>query len=234
MRKLKKIQVKGVIVPNDDKWIYDYFDIEATSPNDVSTVLDTAGSEEIEVIINSGGGDVFSGSEIFTALKEHKAKVTTKIVGIAASMGSVIAMAGDAVVMSPTAQLMIHNVWSMASGDYRDFEHESEVLKSFNSTIANAYKFKSHLEESEILKLMDNETWMTSQKALEDGFIDEIMFEQNKVPQLVAQFGNNLLPKNMLDTLKKELKNPAQKDNETDILMQKKAKLNLLKLKGDL
>src|SRR5690554_4113412 len=117
---MAKVKVKGTIVPNDVKEIYEWFGIDATSPDDVSNVIEQLDGEAVEVEINSGGGDVYSGSEIYTSLKNYSGKVNVKITGIAASAASVIAMAGDLVQISPIAQIMIHNVSSVRSGDYRD------------------------------------------------------------------------------------------------------------------
>ena len=228
----KKINIKGPIVGNSEVWIYEWFGIEATSPNSVSKVIDEANGEDLEVEINSGGGSVFAGSEIYTMLKDYKGHVTVKIVGLAASAASVIAMAGNKVMMSPTAQMMIHNVSTYTSGDYRDMEHSAEVLKSANKTIANAYRLKTGKTQEELLKLMDNETWMTAQKAKELGFIDEIMFDEEQ--QLIANHGySGLLPPEVINKMRNMLKNPNDKNN-SDIFMQKiKSQLNLLKLKGE-
>lgn len=231
----KKINIKGPIVGNSEAWIYEWFGIEATSPNSVSKVIDEANGEDLEVEINSGGGSVFAGSEIYTILKDYKGHVTVKIVGLAASAASVIAMAGNKVMMSPTAQMMIHNVSTYTSGDYRDMEHSAEVLKSANNTIANAYRLKTGKTQEELLKLMDNETWMTAQKAKELGFIDEIMFDEEQ--QLIANHGySGLLPPEVINKIRNTLKNPnIDINNDSDILMQQsKAKLNLLKLKGEM
>lgn len=227
----KKINVKGPIVSNSDAWIYEWFGIEATSPNSVSKVIDEANGEDLEVEINSGGGSVFAGSEIYTILKDYKGHVTVKIVGLAASAASVIAMAGNKVMMSPTAQMMIHNVSTYTSGDYRDMEHSAEVLKSANNTIANAYRLKTGKKQEELLTLMDNETWMTAQKAKELGFIDEIMFEEQ---QLVANYSySGLLPPEVINKVRNMIKDPNA-DNSSDILIQKtQAQLKLLKLKGE-
>jgi len=229
----KKINIKGPIVGNSEVWIYEWFGIEATSPNSVSKVIDEANGEDLEVEINSGGGSVFAGSEIYTILKDYKGHVTVKIVGLAASAASVIAMAGNKVMMSPTAQMMIHNVSTYTSGDYRDMEHSAEVLKSANNTIANAYRLKTGKTQEELLKLMDNETWMTAQKAKELGFIDEIMFDEEQ--QLIANHGySGLLPPEVINKMRNMLKNPNDKNN-SDIFMQKiKSQLNLLKLKGEI
>ena len=221
-----KVNIKGPIVGNSDAWIYEWFGIEATSPSMVDKVIEKANGEDLEVEINSGGGSVFAGSEIYTALKSYPGNVTVKIVGLAASAASVIAMAGKKVMMSPTAQMMIHNVSSCAEGDYREMEHTAEILKNANNTIANAYRLKTGKEQDELLSLMNKETWMTAQKAKELGFIDEIMFEDIQLAASTSYSG--LLPPEVINKMRNTVKNPVQ--NESDILM---AKFKLLKLKGD-
>src|SRR5690625_4978575 len=136
-------------------------DMEATSPKSVNEQLSNASNEDIEVIINSGGGSVFDGSEIYTAIKEHPGNVTVKIVGVAASAASVIAMAGDKLLMSPTSQMMIHNATVVTEGDYRDMDSATNLLKNANQTAVNAYKIKSGMEDKELLELMNKETWLT-------------------------------------------------------------------------
>ena len=222
----KKINIKGPIIGNSEAWIYEWFGIEATSPSMVDKVLEKANGEDLEVEINSGGGSVFAGSEIYTALKSYKGNVTVKIVGLAASAASVIAMAGKKVMMSPTAQMMIHNVSSCAEGDYREMEHTAEILKNANDTIANAYRLKTGKEQDELLRLMDNETWMTAQKAKELGFVDEIMFEDIQLAASTSYSG--LLPPEVINKMRNTVKNPVQ--NESDILI---SKLKFLKLKGE-
>lgn len=223
-----KVKIKGVIIPNDYKWVYDWFDMDSTCPNDVSKVLDSLNGEEIEIEINSGGGDVYSGSEIYTALKSYKGKKIVKIVGIAASAASIVAMAGEKVLISPTAQIMIHNVSSTASGDYRDLEHEAEVIKNYNSTIANAYTLKTGMKKDDLLEMMNKETWLTPEKALEYKFVDEIMFQEES--RMVASY-NNMIPIEVINKIRSTVKGPINPENgESDILM---SKYNYLKLKGE-
>lgn len=232
---MKRINVKGTIISNDVEWIYNLFDIENTSPNKVINALESANGDDVEVIINSGGGDVFAGSEIYTELKSYSGNVTTKVVGIAASAASVIAMAGKKVQISPTAQIMIHNVSSRAWGDHRDMQHEADVLKNYNKSIANAYILKSGMKEEELLELMNNETWFNAQQALENKLVDEIMFEENQ-PQFAASLSNApMIPQQVIDTIRnmKDQFNPiaSTKESKSDIFMQQKTKLNYLKLK---
>lgn len=234
---MKRINVKGTIISSNLQWIYDLFDIEATSPNKVIEGLEAANGEDVEVIINSGGGDVFAGSEIYTELKSYSGNVVVKIVGIAASAASVIAMAGNKVQISPTAQIMIHNVSSRGSGDYRDFQHEADVLKNYNKSIASAYMIKTGLKEEELLSLMDDETWFNAQQAKDNKFVDEILFDES--PQLTASFGEStMIPPQVINTIMnmKDQFNPVnsqKEENESDILMQRKleTKFNYLKLK---
>lgn len=230
------VKIKGVIVPNDSKWIYEWFEIDATSPNDVAKALESANGENVDVEINSPGGSVYDGSEIYTALKSYPGRVNIKIVGVAASAASVIAMAGDHVQISPTAQIMIHNVSSYAGGDYRDLEHEASVLKNYNKSIANAYILKTGLSQDELLALMDDETWLTAQQAKEKGFADEIMFDTSN--QLVASLNQSqMLPHAVIEKIRNTIKNPLSsqeaKENTADIFIQQKTRFNLLKLKGD-
>lgn len=202
---MAKVKVKGVIVSADEKWIYDYFEIESTSPKDVDIQIEAAKDEDLEVEISSPGGDVYSGSEIYTALKSYKGNVVVKIVGIAASAASVIAMAGKKVMISPTAQIMIHNVASRARGDYRAMEHEAGVLKNYNKSIANSYILKTGMAQDELLQLMNKETWLTAQDAVKYRFADEIMFDENM--QLVAGIQSAMLPKEVITAMRKLLIN---------------------------
>ena len=224
-----KIKIKGAIVANDDKWIYEYFDVEAVSPKDIEAQLEKANGQELEVEINSGGGDVFAGSDIYTMLKGYTGNVTAKIVGIAASAASVIVMAANKVLISPTAQIMIHNVSVYGGGgDYRDMEHYAEMLKNYNVSIANAYQLKTDMKQDELLDLMNKETYMNAQRAVELKFADEVMFDEGN--RLAASLGNGLLPREVINKVKNEMQ--AKKKDELVNLAQ--AKLKLLKLQGEI
>lgn len=200
-----KINVKGPIIPNDDKWIYEIFDVEATCPKDVIDALDESPNVSVEVLINSGGGSVYDASEIYTALRSHAGDVQTKIVGLAASAASVIAMAGNTLSMSPTAKMMIHNASTIAFGDYKDMDKTSELLQATNKAIASAYRSKSGMTEDELLNLMDEETWLTAEDAKSRGLIDEIMFQENDAPMLVASSAESgMIPQEVVNKLRNE------------------------------
>ena len=223
---MKKVNIKGAIIDSQDQWIYDWFGMEATSPKSVNAIIEEAKGDELEVEINSGGGSVFAGSEIYTALKSYKGKVTVRIVGIAASAASVIAMAGDKIKMSPTAQMMIHNVTAWADGDYRDMEHSAEVLKNANDTVANAYRIKTGKSQEELLALMDKESWFTADKAKDIGLVDEVLFEP---VQLVASWGTGLIPPEVIQTMR----NNKIKEQSAEAVFLMESKLKLLNLKGE-
>lgn len=195
---MKVIPIKGTIVSNNDSWIYDWFGWDYTAPKNV--VLPETG-EDIEVHINSGGGDVYAGSEIYTALRSYSGKVVVKIVGIAASAASVIAMAGDEVEISPTAQIMIHNVSSNVSGDHNALLHEAEVLEGFNKSIANAYIYKTGKALDDLLSLMDKTTWFDAESAVNQGFADKIMFAEEIAPTFAAS-ETPMIPHDFIEEMK--------------------------------
>lgn len=224
-----KININGVIVSNDDKWIYEYFGIEAVCPKDVTDKINQANGEPLEIEINSGGGDVFAGSEIYTVIKDYKGSVTIKITGLAASAASVIAMAAQKVLISPTAQIMIHNVSVCgAYGDYRDMEHNAEMLKNYNVSISNAYQLKTGMKQEELLELMNKETWLNAQKSLELKFVDEIMFDEGK--KLSASLKNHpgLLPSEVVNKVRQSIKQKSNIDEKSKA----EGKLKLLKMRG--
>jgi ATP-dependent Clp protease protease subunit len=132
--------------------------------------------KDITVWINSPGGDVVAGSQIYTALKEHKGQVTVKIDGIAASAASVIAMAGDFVYMSPTSLFMIHDPITIAIGNENDMEQAIAILRECKESIINAYALKTGISRAKISRLMSDETWMNARKAVELGFADKILY----------------------------------------------------------
>ncbi|WP_323616480.1 head maturation protease, ClpP-related [Erysipelothrix rhusiopathiae] len=195
-----KIKVKGAIIPNNDKYIYEHFNQESTCPSDIEKALDKAEGKDVTIKINSGGGDVFSGSEIYSLIKGYKGKVEVEIIGIAASAASVIAMSRSIVKVSPTAQLMIHNAYVTTQGDYRDMEHTAATLKEVNKSISKAYSRKTKKTQEELLSLMDNETRMSADSALEHRFIDEIMFES----PIYSNDKGHLLPDSIVNTFKND------------------------------
>ncbi len=142
-----------------------------------------AGSGDITVWINSPGGDCVAAAQIYNMLTNYKGKVTVKIDGIAASAASVIAMAGDTVLVSPVSMLMIHNPATIAWGDHAQMQKAIDMLSEVKESIINAYVLKTGLSRPKLSHLMDAETWMDANKAVELGFADEIMTRAKAEPE---------------------------------------------------
>lgn len=223
---MRKIEVKGTIVRNADKWIYEWFGMDATCPKDVNAAISEANGEPLLVEINSGGGDVFAGSEIYTALKAYAGTVEINIVGLAASAASVIAQAGHSRI-SPTALFMVHNVSGYTTGDFHDMQQEAEILQTANKAVAAAYLEKTGKTMEELLGIMDAETWMDAQKAVEYGFVDEVMFAS--APTLTNGIG--VLSAQTIHKLKDLL--PARGEENAEVKTVT-TKLKLLRLKGEM
>ena len=135
---------------------------------------------DVTVWINSPGGSVFCGAEIYNMLCDYKGKVTVKIDAIAASAASVIAMAGDRVLISPVGMMVLHDPMTVAFGNTRDMEKAITTLNEVKESLINAYVKKSGLSRNKVAKLMSEETWLNARKAVEYGFADEILFENDK------------------------------------------------------
>ncbi|MGR6794211.1 head maturation protease, ClpP-related [Levilactobacillus brevis] len=176
--------IKGDVVDDQTGAFYNFFGMPAAYPSAVADVLNSgATTDDVEVDVASNGGDVFAASEIYTLLKGYQGNVTVNIQGLAASAASVIAMAGDKVSISPTAQIMIHQAWASVNGNADDLTHQAAVLDGVDKSIVAAYSDKSGMDSDDVLQLMANETWMTAQDAVDKGFADEIMFVDDKQPQ---------------------------------------------------
>lgn len=195
------------------------------------------GTGDITVWIHSPGGDCIAAAQIYNMLREYEGKVTVRIDGIAASAASVIAMAGDQVLMSPTSLLMIHNPMTVAFGDSKEMEKAIEMLKSVKDSIVNAYEIKTGLSRTKISHLMDAETWMDSGKAIELGFADGLMqrkgaAENVEIPQVSMLYSKttvmNCLMEKIAEKCRIQQKETIEDTNKVkvDSLM---SRLNLLK-----
>lgn len=226
----KRIDVKGQIIESGNEWVYDWLGLENTSPKKIIKALQDAGGEDVEIYINSPGGSIFAGSEIYTELRNYSGKKIIKITGIAASAASVIAQAGECEI-SPTGMFMIHNVKTSASGDYRDMDNTRDTLRAANQSIMNAYIDKTGMDAEILQDLMDRETYLSAQQAVDHGFVDKIMFSDNAIPMQNA-FGG--IPPETIAKLRNMIKDPGQKT--PDFLIHKaqaELRLKLLNLKGD-
>jgi len=166
-----------------------------------------AGDGDVTVWINSPGGDCIAASQIYTMLSDYKGSVTVKIDGIAASAASVIAMAGTQVLMSPTALMMVHNPMTAAIGDSAEMQRAVAMLDVVKETIINAYALKSKQGRTKLSNLMDAETWLPAQTAIEMGFADGMLEDKKrknaaKPPEAVAYtFSRKAVTNSLLDKL---------------------------------
>lgn len=173
------LRLDGAI--SDETWLGD-----TVTPEEFRAELNSGGGD-IEVWINSPGGDVFAATEIYNALKEYRGKVTVKIDSIAGSAASMVAMSGDVVEISPTGMMMIHNPETGAIGNTDEFTAAIKFLEQIKEGLITAYALKTKLPRAEISKLMDAETWLNARKAVELGFADKIMYSEEKAVQTPAQ-----------------------------------------------
>lgn len=218
-----QIPIKGTILDNDMGAMYDFFDMQNTTPQNVIDALNNAGGQPVEIDISSPGGDVFAGFEIYSELKNYSGSVSVSVTGLAASAASVIAMAGDSIKMSPVAMLMIHQSQSSLQGNTDDLAHEAGVLQNIDQSIAAAYAGKTGIDQGKLLNMMSNETWMTAQESINLGFADEIMFVDDKQPVMsnatVSVPTNAALNrfKNLMAKIKPESKAKVEPVEETKI-----------------
>ena len=163
------LEIAGPI--DQEEWFGD-----ETTPKAFKKAL--AGLKNVTVHINSPGGDVMAGAEIYSALLEHRlnglGKVTVIITALAASAASVIAMAGDEILISPVAYMMIHNPWSVAFGDSHDMRKEAKILDEIREGLITAYQRKTGMDREELRRMVDSETWMSATTCVEKGFADGI------------------------------------------------------------
>lgn len=192
-----------------------------------------SGSGNITVWINSPGGDCVAAAQIYNMLMDYKGDVTVKIDGIAASAASVIAMAGTKVLVSPVSMLMIHNPMTAAFGNSDEMQKAIKMLGSVKDSIINAYEIKTGLSRAKLSHLMDAETWMDANKAVELGFADEIMQRSTETENIAAPTVSMLYSKaNVVNSLMEKIaakcaiQPKAETKHRADDLMER---LNLIK-----
>ena len=210
MKMAKRIKMKGPLISNNEYEVYEFFGLEAVSAKSMTDQFPEDINEDIILEVNSNGGLVTVGSEIYTALKNYDGHVTVEVTGMAASAASVAIMGADTVKMSPTAQIMIHKaLLTRASGNSDDLEKAVNALKSSDQSIINAYVSKTGLSEDEIFEMMKNETFMSANEAIEKGFADELMtFEKDL--GAVASLESGLLPQAVIDDFYSRKKSNAK------------------------
>lgn len=226
MKMAKRIKMKGPLISNNEYEVYEFFGLEAVSAKSITDQFPEDINEDIVLEVNSNGGLVTVGSEIYTALKKYNGHVTAEVTGMAASAASVAIMGADTVKMSPTAQIMIHKaLLTRASGNSDDLEKAVNALKSSDQSIINAYVSKTGLSEDEIFEMMKNETFMSANEAIEKGFADELMtFEKDL--GAVASLESGLLPQAVIDDFYSRKKSNAKEAQAMLFELEKETILN--------
>ena len=226
MKMAKRIKMKGPLISNNEYEAYEFFGLEAVSAKSITDQFPEDINEDIVLEVNSNGGLVTVGSEIYTALKNYKGHVTVEVTGMAASAASVAIMGADTVKISPTAQIMIHKaLLGYVSGNSDDLEKAVNALKSSDQSIINAYVSKTGLSEDEIFEMMKNETFMSANEAIEKGFADELMtFEKDL--GAVASLESGLLPQAVIDDFYSRKKSNAKEAQAMLFELEKEAILN--------
>ena len=153
----------------------DYWTGEGTTAKRIGAALRSIGDNHATVYINSPGGDVFEGLAIYNLLREHAAGVTVKVVGVAASAAAIVAMAGSRVEVARAGFLMIHNSWTVAVGNQHDMRETADWLAPFDKTQADIFAAKTGDTPEQIAKMLDAETWIGGQEAVDMGFADSLL-----------------------------------------------------------
>lgn len=189
-----------------------------------------SGSGDITVWINSPGGDCVAAAQIYNMLANYKGNVTVKIDGIAASAASVIAMAGTKVVVSPVSMMMIHNPMTVAMGDTSEMQKAISMLDEVKESIINAYEIKTGISRAKLSHLMDTETWMNANMAVELGFADEIMQRNTsvdvEVPQVSNIYSRTAVTNHLMDKIAAKCRIEQKPKTTADSLMER---LDLIK-----
>lgn len=206
------INVKGEIIQDECAWIYKMLGISYATAKEFKEQLEQANGADIQVVVNSVGGNVFEAFEMVEALRGYEGNVEIINVGMAASSASLFVVAGHSKT-SPAGMLILHNCSTNADGDYRKMNHASERLQKVNHSIRNLYLEKTKLSEEELIDIMDHETYLTAEEAVEYGFIDEITENTNlpkqklnpnelmAVTNSISQYAQNHTPKDMMTAL---------------------------------
>ena len=175
------LQIDGVLEVEPDWW----GPMGQVIARNVRRHLDRV--KNVTVYINSPGGDVMAGAELYTALREHsmngRGRVTVKVTGIAASAASIVAMAGDEILMSPVAYMMIHNPWTVAAGNAQELRKQADVLDVISEGLINAYERRTGKSRVEIAAMLSTETYMSAQTCIDEGFADGMMWETPQQPE---------------------------------------------------
>ncbi|MGL5765658.1 MAG: head maturation protease, ClpP-related [Sarcina sp.] len=208
---------------------WDWYESDVSSYT-LSKQLDALEVDTINVYINSYGGEVAEGLAIYNSLKRHKAKVKTYCDGFACSIASVIFMAGDERIMSTASLLMIHNAWTYTAGNANELRKQAEDLDIITQASINAYMESVNISEEEVKELLDNETWLSSQLAVEHGFATTVISSKDaeKVSQSVKKSLQKMILESQINKVVEEEEPKITEPKPIEPVQQEPAKVNRL------
>lgn len=216
-----QIDIFGDIV--SEKW----FDEETSATSFRDALKELGDVSTINLSINSGGGSVFDGIAIYNMLKSHKATVNVYIEGLAASIASVIAMAGDTITMRSGSMMMVHMPWTLSQGNAEEMRKTADTLEKTGDSIVDIYSERTGISSDDIRNIMNDETWLSAEEAVEQGWatkLDKKEAVMNSVPkEILGRFSN--VPKNVLDRVEKK----TLSQDRLDLIDREKQTLKLLK-----
>ncbi len=216
-----QIDIFGDIV--SEKW----FDEETSATSFRDALKELGDVSTINLSINSGGGSVFDGIAIYNMLKSHKATVNVYIEGLAASIASVIAMAGDTITMRSGSMIMVHMPWTLSQGNAEEMRKTADTLEKTGDSIVDIYSERTGISSDDIRNIMNDETWLSAEEAVEQGWatkLDKKEAVMNSVPkEILGRFSN--VPKNVLARVEKK----TLSQDRLDLIEREKQTLKLLK-----
>lgn len=205
---MARIDIKGVIISNDDEWIYDWFGIGCASPSKVLQALaKNPEGETADIYINSPGGDLAAGVEMYEELRQYDGDIMIHVMQ-ACSAASVVMCAGPSEI-SPAGLVMIHNVSGQFGGDHNDMNKAANILKTADKTVANAYAAKTGKPLKDWIDKMNAETWLSADEVVELGLIDKISGEEansintGNIPAMAAA-GSGMIPHEIMEKMRNE------------------------------
>lgn len=216
-----QIDIFGDIV--SEKW----FDEETSATSFRDALKELGDVSTINLSINSGGGSVFDGIAIYNMLKSHKATVNVYIEGLAASIASVIAMAGDTITMRSGSMMMVHMPWTLSQGNAEEMRKTADTLEKTGDSIVDIYSERTGISSDDIRNIMNDETWLSAEEAVKQGWatkLDKKEAVMNSVPkEILGRFSN--VPKNVLARVEKK----TLSQDRLDLIEREKQTLKLLK-----
>ena len=216
-----QIDIFGDIV--SEKW----FDEETSATSFRDALKELGDVSTINLSINSGGGSVFDGIAIYNMLKSHKATVNVYVEGLAASIASVIAMAGDTITMRSGSMMMVHMPWTLSQGNAEEMRRTADTLEKTGDSIVDIYSERTGISSDDIRNIMNDETWLSAEEAVEQGWatkLDKKEAVMNSVPkEILGRFSN--VPKNVLARVKKK----TLSQDRLNLIEREKQTLKLLK-----